>query len=288
MLARFFLIIAVVAWGWSFIAAKICLDYITPTELVGMRLLIGVPVMVAAAVVRKVRLSIEPALRGRLLIASVVLTLHFLIQTVGLKYTSATNTAWIIAVIPLALVVMSYLFLKERIDKNDRLGIAVATIGIVILVSQGRLGNLAWIGSIGDWLILASAHTWALYTVITRDAVRRWQPLAVTVNIFMPIAALMLVYMIFFSDWDKLVNLPAEPVIAMAYLGLVSLTVAHWFWQEGVARLGAAKAGLFLYLEPLATTALAVPLLSEFLGMSTVIGGLMVLGGVYWSQRKRR
>jgi drug/metabolite transporter (DMT)-like permease len=73
----------------------------------------------------------------------------------------------------------------------------------------------------------------------------------------------------------------------MLYLGLISLAIAHWFWQEGVARVGAARAGLFLYLEPLATTALAVPLLHEQFGAFAVIGGIMVLGGVYWSQRRR-
>ena len=58
--------------------------------------------------------------------------------------------------------------------------------------------------------------------------------------------------------------------------------------QEEVARIGAAKAGLFLYIEPLATTALAVPFLHEYFGISTVIGGLIVLCGIYWSQRRRQ
>ena len=58
-------------------------------------------------------------------------------------------------------------------------------------------------------------------------------------------------------------------------------------WQEGVAKLGATKAGFFLYLEPLSTTALAVPYLGESFGPFTLIGGLLVLAGVWYGQRRK-
>ncbi len=63
-------------------------------------------------------------------------------------------------------------------------------------------------------------------------------------------------------------------------------TLAHWLWQLGVARIGAARAGLFLYLEPLATTALAVPYLGEPFGWSTGLGGLLVLLGVSLAEHR--
>jgi drug/metabolite transporter (DMT)-like permease len=54
-----------------------------------------------------------------------------------------------------------------------------------------------------------------------------------------------------------------------------------------VARLGAARAGLYLYLEPLSTLALAVPLLGEPFGPFIALGGGLVLAGVYLGQRGR-
>ena len=65
----------------------------------------------------------------------------------------------------------------------------------------------------------------------------------------------------------------------------MALAFAHWFWQEGVARAGATEAGIFLYLEPVATTALAVPLLGESFTIYTATGGLIVLFAVWLSQR---
>ena len=73
-------------------------------------------------------------------------------------------------------------------------------------------------------------------------------------------------------------------LVALLFLGVLG-TAAQWGWQEGVARLGAAKAGLFLYLKPVATTVLAIPLLGESYGTATAVGGLMILAGVWWAQR---
>jgi drug/metabolite transporter (DMT)-like permease len=286
MLVRVYLFLAVVFWGWSFVATKILLDYVTPVELMGLRFIIGLPVLLAVVWAKRVKLSFKGKHRWQVLIGAMIITAHFLIQITGIKYTSATNTGWIIAVTPLVLAVLSFLILKEKLGAKEILGVAVATLGILLLVSRGDLTDLGWLGSVGDWLVLASAHTWALYTVATRDLSRSYNPLAVTFAILAPSAALLIGYMLFTSDWSKFVHLPMEATLALIFLGVLSLAVAHWFWQEGVSGLGAARAGIFLYLEPLATTALAVPYLNEQFGVFTAIGGSLVLVGVFVAQRK--
>jgi len=286
MLVRIYLLLAIIFWGWSFVATKILLDYVNPAELMGLRFIIGLPVLFAIVIGKRIKLNFSPKHRRQVLLGAAIITAHFLIQITGIKYTSATNTGWIIGVTPLVLAVLSYLILKEKIGLREIAGIAVATIGIVLLVSRGKLGQLDWIQSVGDWLVLASAHTWALYTVATRDLSRTYNPLAVTSAILLPSAVVLVGYMVFASDWSKFINLPMEPLLALLFLGVFSLAVGHWFWQEGVSSLGAARAGFFLYLEPLATTLLAVPYLNEQFGIFTAIGGLMVLGGVYLSQRR--
>jgi drug/metabolite transporter (DMT)-like permease len=92
-------------------------------------------------------------------------------------------------------------------------------------------------------------------------------------------------YMVLTSDWGKFVRLPFEPLMAIVFLGVIAMALANWWWQKGVASIGAAKAGTFLYVEPLATTLLAVPLLHESFGVFTLAGGFLVLCGVYWAQR---
>ncbi len=63
----------------------------------------------------------------------------------------------IISATPLALAVLSFLFLRERIGWSGVAGIAVATVGILLLVSRGSLTNVDWLRSTGDWLMSRSA-----------------------------------------------------------------------------------------------------------------------------------
>ena len=284
---RLLLLVCVVIWGWTFVATKICLAYMSPIELIGTRFLIGLPVLAGIVLWKKISLRFNKRDWGLLTFGAAIITVHFLIQAFALKYTSATNTGWIIAVTPLVMAVLSLLILKERIGKREITGICVATLGILLLISKGNLSNIGWLESVGDWLILLSAHTWALYTIATRNVSRQHHPLAVTLVVFLPVTAICLTYMAVSSSFSKLISLPGEPLIAILFLGVLG-TAAQWFWQEGVARLGATRAGIFLYLEPIATTALAVPLLGETYGIGTGIGGALVLAGVWWAQRLKR
>lgn len=286
MPVRFNLFLGVIFWGWSFVATKILLDYVSPIELMGLRFIVGLPVLFGVVLVKKIKFNFKSKDLQKILIGALIITIHFLIQITGIKYTSATNTGWIISITPLVLALLSFIILKEKIGLKEILGIAVATFGILLLVSKGNLMNLGWLRSIGDWLVLASAHTWALYSVVTRDISRKYNPLAVTFSILSLSAIALVTYMLFTSDWSKFIHLPLEPMMALLFLGILSLAVAHWFWQEGVSHLGAARAGFFLYLEPLATTGLAVPYLHEEFGLFTAIGGMLVLAGVFIAERK--
>lgn len=281
---RLILLFCVIVWGWTFVATKICLAYLNPIELVGLRFLIGLPLLYA--VIRMKGMTIDFVRREyrSLAIGGAIITVHFLLQALALNYTSATNTGWIIAVTPLAMAALSYLILKERIGGNEIIGIGIATCGIILLVSKGDFTSLGWLNSIGDWMILASAHTWALYTIATRNVARSRNPLTVTLLVFAPVTVLCVLYMVFFADVRHVASLPADGWIALLFLGALG-TLTQWFWQIGVAKLGAAKAGIYLYLEPLATTALAIPLLKESFGFVTAVGGALVMGGVWWAQR---
>ena len=284
--APVYLLVCVVIWGWTFVATRICLQYISPVEVLGLRFLIGLPLLLVIVLARRVRFEFTSREGRTILLGSAIITLHFLIQITGLKYTSATNTGWIISISPLVMAALAFLILKERLGRRALIGIAVATAGILLLISQGRLGSFDWLSSFGDWLVLASAHTWALYTIVIRDVTRARHPLAVTVAVLTPSALVVLVYMAVSSDWSRFVSMPLDGIIAILFLGILGLAVGHWFWQEGVARVGAARAGIYLYLEPVATTSLAVPYLGEEFGPATALGGLLVLAGVYFAEKR--
>jgi drug/metabolite transporter (DMT)-like permease len=287
MRPRALLLAAVIIWGWTFVATKILVAEIGPVEIFALRLALGLPFLGIVLLLKHVPLRFSRADARPLLVGGAIFTIHFLIQIVGLKTTTATNTGWIISVSPLALAVLSFFFLRERIGWQGVAGIAVATLGILLLVSRGRFADLGWLRSTGDWLVLASAHTWAFYTVTTRDLVRRRHPLAVTFGVLLIAAAFTAILFAASADLASVRVLSPRGIVALLYLAIPGLALGQWFWQEGVAQLSASRAGLYLYLEPLATLALAVPLLHEPFGPFIALGGALVLTGVYVGQRDR-
>ena len=284
---RAFLLLGVVIWGWTFVATRILVAEIGPVEIFALRLALGLPFLALLLLWKRVPLGFTRADLGPLILGGAILTLHFLVQIAGIVTTTATNTAWIIAVSPLALAVLSFVLLRERIGWGGVWGIAIAGLGLVLLVSDGHLTQLGWLRSTGDWLVLASAFTWALYTITTRDLSRRRHPLTVTFALLLIAGVFTGILFAATANLASVRALSPRGIAALLYLGIPGLALGQWFWLEGVAGLGAARAGLYLYLEPLATLALAVPLLGEPFGPFVALGGALVLAGVYAGQRDR-
>jgi drug/metabolite transporter (DMT)-like permease len=258
-----------------------------PFQLVAARFLLAFPVLVLLARIKGVRWA-NARPRLPLVIGAMVFSGHYVLQALALELTSATNAGWIVAFAPLAIVILAGVFLRESIGRSTRIGILLATVGIVLLVSRGDSSRLGWLTASGDWMLLASTFSWAVYTVVTRNVSRQTHPLAVTVLMTLPLAVAAFVALLVDPSWLLLTSLEGKGILALVFLAVCGIALAQWFWLEGVSKLGASRAGLFLYLEPIATTSLAVPYLGEFFGWTTLLGGALVLLGVFVSRESVR
>lgn len=281
-MTQLLLLITVIIWGSTFVASKICLSVMSPIQLVAGRFLIAAPALFLVARLRGASFQLG-AHKKVLLLAVVLFSFHYLLQTWALEFTTATNSGWLITVSPLAIALLAALFLRE--PTPPAVGIVLASLGIVLLVSKGDLRSLGALSSMGDLMVLASTFTWAVFTIITRNPSRCLDPVVVTFVMTVPLAASALVLPLVVDRWTAWSDLGFETSLALVFLGLAGVALAQWFWQRGVAKLGAAQAGLFLYLEPLATTALAVPYLGEPFGPVSAVGGLLVVLGVFLARR---
>ena len=81
--------------------------------------------------------------------------------------------------------------------------------------------------------------------------------------------------------------LSASAWAALLFLGVVCSGVAYVFWFDALERLPASRVGAFLYLEPLFTVAVAAGLLGESIRLGTMLGGAIILLGVWLVNRER-
>jgi drug/metabolite transporter (DMT)-like permease len=277
------LLVTVVIWGSTFVASKICLRVMSPIQLVAGRFLIAAPALFLVARLRGASFRLGEHKKA-LLLAVALFSVHYLLQTWALELTTATTTSWLVAVSPLTIALLAAVFLREKAPSAA--GIVLASLGILLLASKGDLRSLGGSSSMGDLGVLASTVTWAVFTIITRNPSRSIDPVIVTFVMTVPLAASALVLPLVLDRWTSWRDLDLGTSIALVFLGLAGVALAQWFWQRGVAKIGAAQAGLFLYLEPLATTALAVPFLGEPFGPVAALGGLLVILGVFVARRR--
>lgn len=271
-------LLAVTAWGASFVATRVGLETMSPMVLVAWRL------VTAAALLGW--LSHRSATGGRrvpwrqaggLVGLGLVFAVHLLIQAWGLEHTTAVHTGWIIGAMPAAIAVGAWLVFGQRLPAVGWLGVGVASAGVATVAWSHPPGFSS--ARFGDLLQVVSIGTWTAYTLAAVRPVARWGPLRVT-SASMTVAAVVTVPAAVIVGRGPWVPVDGRAWLAVLFLGVVAGAVAQAVWLRALAELGAARTAAWLYLEPLVTVVAARALLSEPVGWRAVIGGLVVLGGV--------
>lgn len=157
---------------------------------------------------------------------------------------------------------------------------ALATFGVLVLVSRGRLGSLDFINSYGDWLVLTSCLTWSVYTILGKK-LESAPPLATT-TVILTLAAIVIVPAVLIHSGPGVYsNLPARAIYALIILGVFCMGLAYWLWIEALRRKPAGRVGVYLYLEPISTMLVAPYVLNESITTSLLGGGALVIAGVW-------
>lgn len=286
-MASFLAIVAVTLWGLSFVATKMCLDYLTPAQIIAARFVLALPFLYALAA--RQRLSFRPSYDywKIFLVCGIILAIHLLIQVEGMKTTTASNTAWLMTTIPVFIVVLSRIFLRERLRLRQMLGMGLAAVGVLFLISRGRLESLDFIRSYGDWLVLGSCLTWSVYTILSKK-VSSQSPLAIIVIILTISGAFIVPPTIMAGGLSPFLHLPVKIILALVYLGVFCFGIAYWCWTEALRLKPAGEVGAYLYLEPLSTMVAAPILLGESITGPLIIGAAMIVAGVWLVERKGR
>ncbi|MFO7624325.1 MAG: DMT family transporter [Anaerolineales bacterium] len=279
---------AVAAWGASFIATKVALADISPVTVVWLRFAMGVAILGAAVGARKqFALPKVNELGYFALLGFIGITFHQWLQSTGLVTAQASTTAWIVATTPVFMALLGYLLLKERLGWIKVGGILLAGLGVLLVVSQGELSSLAAgrIGTPGDLLILISAPNWAVFSVLSRQGLRK-HPAARMMLYVMGLGWLFTSALFFTGPGlAEIGQLTFNGWLAVGFLGIACSGLAYIFWYDGLQAIPAAQVGAFLYLEPLVAVAVAALVLGEAILAASLVGGLIILLGVWLVNR---
>ncbi len=279
---------AVVAWGGSFIATKVALREATPVALVWARFLLGVVVLGAFVTARRQLAPVPGRTLARFaLLGFLGVTFHQWLQSNGLVTAQASTTAWIIASTPVFIAILGAAVLRERLPNLGILGIAFAAAGVLLVATRGHLAELAHgrLGAPGDLLILLSAPNWAVFSVLSRRGLKGNPPARMMFYV-MTLGWLFTTALFLAGPGPHaLPRFSGQGWIAAGFLGVVCSGIAYVFWYDALEILPASQAGAFLYLEPLVTMVVAAAVLSEPVTAASLVGGAVILLGVWLVSR---
>lgn len=278
----------VIAWGASFIATKVALQDISPVSVVWLRFSMGVIILGAIVALRGQWALPKPKEIGSYaLLGFIGITFHQWLQSTGLVTAQASTTAWIVATTPVFIALLGWLLLREKLGWIGITGIVLAAAGVLLVVSKGDLQALTTgrFGTPGDLLILISAPNWAVFSVLSRRVLRVHSP---TRSMFYVMGFGWLFSSLLFFSGSGLADigrLTLNGWLGVGFLGIFCSGLAYFFWYDALSVLPASRAGVFLYLEPLVAVIVAAWLLDEPVFLASVLGGAIILLGVWLVNR---
>ncbi len=277
---------AVIFWGLSFVATKIALQSFSPFCLIFFRFFTAAVFFTVLLWRTGFPTLSRKDLKCLLILALMEPGLYFLFETFGLQRTSATKTSLIIATIPIVVLMLSALFLKERLRLINMLGVIISLAGVSMLVFGGRVQTALHGTLLGDMLICGAVLSAAVYMILTRKLGESISSLQIT-------GMQIILGAIFFFPlflWD-LPQLQWSAVSKESFIALIVLTIfatiaAFFCYNYALTKIPAAQAAVCINGIPLVTACGAWILLGETLSAMQLMGGLLVLVAVFLANHK--
>lgn len=194
--------------------------------------------------------------------------------------TTAINIALTQAVMPALILLISYLFFRDKVTRLQLTAVMLCVLGAGYIVIQGDLQRLLHMQFVsGDLIMLLAVILYAVYSVLLRKR-PAIHPLSLLTCTF-AVGTVLLLPLYLWERQDAMPLLLTGPVVAsLLYVATCPSILAYLYWNRGVAEIGANRAGLYINLIPLFASLLAVLLLNERFQSFHLIGILFICSGL--------
>lgn len=279
---------AVCVWGSLYVVSRPVLDQIPPFTLVLIRYLLSLAVLgpLVWRLCRKSRLRIARRDWAAFLFIGIAgYGAATGAQFIGTRLAGASVASLINSMNPVTIAVFAAALLGERVTRAQLISLALAVTGALVILGGGLQGGQA----AGIAVSIASVVLWSLMSVQVRRLGQSYPPLVITtVALAVASVCLLPVSWIELRLASSVVNWSLSLLPPILYMGLVCTAAAQVCWNLGLARLEAARCGLFYPLQPVVSTLLGAVVLHERFGGRFLIGGVCILGGIACSVLRSR
>ncbi|ADG70675.1 DMT family transporter [Brachyspira murdochii] len=278
-------ILAVIIWSGNFVAARF-LTHLTPIEISFYRWIVTFIVLTPFCMKKLIK-NIK-YIKGRwikvIIISILGVTVFNTFVYLAAHTSNATNMSLLATLSPIIMAIISRIVWKTKLTINQKLGLLIVIIGVVILITKGSIDvlmNLKF--AVGDLYMLFAVILFAVYTLTLKVRPKEISQsaffyLMVIIGLIPLIAA-----MIFKYASNNAHTLDTKSALILIYVGVFPSALGFILWNMAIAKIGAIKGGIIYDAIPFFSSLEAVILLHENLLISQVIGGILILAGIIYS-----
>lgn len=219
------------------------------------------------------------------LLANLLFAGNWLFFALGIQSTSVIMGSLIYVPTALIVAALGYIFLREVLTKEQIAGLVLTIVGMLIL-SWGSIktNDIKSFGTpIGNLLVVIGLLLWSGYTIVSRSISKDYTPLVITFfNFFVTaITSLILVIILIFTTQPLAIKFSSQIILSLLALAVFSSIIFFYLYQWLIKHTTAFISSLVLYPTTVVASIGGVVFYGEKLTFSLVLGGLLVILGVF-------
>ena len=283
------MLLVVVCWASNIIAGKEALQGFGALALAQLRVLGAAAIyalgFLATGRLRRLQLSPRKWL-FLLAMAATGVALNQLTFIGGMARTTVAHTGLIVALGPVMVLAIAVVSGMEALTAGKFAGMLIAFAGVGILTADkaGQGNGAHWIG---DLILLVSTLVFAIYWILMKEVANDFDALSLSTLTFTLGAIMMLPFCVRAMTATNWAALTFEAWWGLAFLIVFGSVISYLIFAYVMTELPASRAAAFNYLQPVIASGLGIWLLSERLTSKVLVGGGMILAGVYLTEHER-
>ncbi len=274
--AVFFTILAGVLWGTSFPIIKIGLKTIDPFTFVFWRFLVStVTLVVIMLLLRKLEFRIPD--KKMLVFLGVANAAGYLLQYVGMPYTTAAKAALFINLSAMWVALLSPKLLGESFSRKKIVGVLFGLMGVVFVSTNLDFSTLGQGQLAGDMLLIVSGFAWALFMIYNKKLVMNS-----TLGTFQSMTWVLILTLLSIMPFTVLsgpgfFDLSGWAWLAIIWTAIVCWVIPYYLWLEGLKHLSASTSTVLLLSEIIVAVVASVIVLKEPLTVFSTVGAFFIV-----------
>ncbi len=274
--AELFLFLVATIWAGTFPIVKLAMESIPPFYFIGIRFLIAA-VLFSIIYFNKLKLNNSSIIKAGIVLGFFQM-LGFGSQTIGMIYTTASNSALITGITILIVPFAQYMILKKSVMFENWIGVIIVLIGLYLL-TQPHISGI----NLGDVITMICAFAWAFYIIYVDLYTNKYD---IRTLIFIQLWFVVIVSFVlgFILEDFSVIKFTEGTILSFLYMGLLATFVTTILLNDYQKLTTPIRASIIYTWEQPAAVILSVIFINEQFNFMQIIGGVLMIAGILFSE----